>query len=83
MPTNAGEVTLKLNLSQLQRHTDTCNAMLASASYFESAFNLENSCIAVITESHLYLLTIHHNTSYQHHEIIHTATAISRVASGV
>ena len=29
MPTNAGEVTLELNLSQLQRHTDAHDPKLA------------------------------------------------------
>ena len=38
MLANAGEVTLKLNLSQLQYHTDAYHTMLVPASYCEPAF---------------------------------------------
>ena len=35
MLANAGDTTLELNLSQLQRHPTTCNAMLVLILYCE------------------------------------------------
>ena len=35
MLTNAGDATLELNLSQLQRHSDICDTMLVLVSYCE------------------------------------------------
>ena len=45
MLTNAGEVTLKLNVSQFQCHLDTCSAMLVPASHCLKALKYPNSVL--------------------------------------
>ena len=40
---NTGDATLELNLSQLQRHLDTCDAMLVPGSNFEPTLRVTSS----------------------------------------